>query len=146
MPADALATLGARASIGMVLTPPTPKPEYSVSGIRRVRRGCDNLTINQHRFRYHSSVKQSAIYPFGKKVINFDLLRNIKGQICWWWYRTPLLWRHNGRDGVSSHQPRDCLLNRLFRRKIKENIKAPRHWPLCGEFTGDRWIPCTNGQ
>ena len=26
------------------------------------------------------------------------------------------------------------------------NIKAPRHWPLCGEFTGDRWIPRTNGQ
>ena len=24
---------------------------------------------------------------------------------------------------------------------LKENIKAPRHWPLCGEFTGDRWIP-----
>ena len=21
-----------------------------------------------------------------------------------------------------------------------ENIKALRHWPLCGEFTGDRWI------
>ena len=19
--------------------------------------------------------------------------------------------------------------------------QAPRHWPLCGEFTGDRWIP-----
>ena len=29
---------------------------------------------------------------------------------------------------------------------IKENIKAPRRWPLCGEFTGDRWIPRTNGQ
>ena len=26
--------------------------------------------------------------------------------------------------------------------QIKENIKAPRHWPLCWEFTGDR----TNGQ
>ena len=25
--------------------------------------------------------------------------------------------------------------------QIKENIKAPRHWPLLGEFTGDRWIP-----
>ena len=24
--------------------------------------------------------------------------------------------------------------------QIKENIKAPRHWPLCGEITGDRWI------
>ena len=29
---------------------------------------------------------------------------------------------------------------------IKENIKAPRHWPLCVEFTGDRWIPRTKGQ
>ena len=28
----------------------------------------------------------------------------------------------------------------------EENIKAPRHWPLCGEFTGDRWIPRTYGQ
>ena len=27
-----------------------------------------------------------------------------------------------------------------------EKIKAPRHWPLCGEFTGDRWIPHINGQ
>ena len=30
--------------------------------------------------------------------------------------------------------------------QIKENIKAPRHCPLCGEFTGDRWIPRTKGQ
>ena len=30
--------------------------------------------------------------------------------------------------------------------QIKENIKARRHWPLCGEFTGDRWILRTNGQ
>ena len=27
------------------------------------------------------------------------------------------------------------------RRRSKENIKAPRHWSLWGEFTGDRWIP-----
>ena len=30
--------------------------------------------------------------------------------------------------------------------QLKENIKAPRHWPLCGEFTGDRWMPRTHGQ
>ena len=30
--------------------------------------------------------------------------------------------------------------------QIKENIKAPRHWPLWGEFIGDRWIPRTKGQ
>ena len=30
--------------------------------------------------------------------------------------------------------------------QIKENIKAPRHWPLWGEFTDDRWIPRAKGQ
>ena len=29
---------------------------------------------------------------------------------------------------------------------VDQNIKAPRHWPLCGEFTGDRLIPHTKGQ
>ena len=28
----------------------------------------------------------------------------------------------------------------------QRNIKAQRYWPLCGEFTGDRWIPRTKGQ
>ena len=47
-------------------------------------------------------------------------------------------------DGVSNHQPHDCLLKRLFRRRSKKKIKAPRHWPLCGEFTGDRkHVPCS---
>ena len=27
--------------------------------------------------------------------------------------------------------------------QIKENIEALRHWPLCREFTGHRWIPRT---
>ena len=30
--------------------------------------------------------------------------------------------------------------------QIKENIKAPRHLSLCGEFTGGRRIPRTNSQ
>ena len=119
-------------------------------------------------------------------------------------YRIALQWRHNGRDSVPNHQPRDCLFSRLIRQRskktsklrvssisilptlwlvweaflpsrqrctilhycddimsamasqitiqpfiqalIKENIKDPRHWPLCGEFTGDRWIPLHKGQ
>ena len=55
-----------------------------------------------------------------------------------------LEWHYNEHDGVSNHQPHDCLLNRLFRRRSRKKIKAPRHWPLCGEFTGDQWIPRTN--
>ena len=34
-----------------------------------------------------------------------------------------LLWRHNGRDGVSNHQPHDCLLNRLFMHRSKKTSK-----------------------
>ena len=37
--------------------------------------------------------------------------------------RVALLWRHNGRDSVSNHQPHDCLLNRLFRRRSKKTSK-----------------------
>ena len=38
-----------------------------------------------------------------------------------WMYA--LRWRQNGRDNVSNHQPRDCLLNRLFRRRSKKTSK-----------------------
>ena len=52
-------------------------------------------------------------------------------QCCWFygtgnilkWTRMPLQWRHNGHDGVSNNQLRDCLLNRLFRRKSKKTSK-----------------------
>ena len=35
----------------------------------------------------------------------------------------PLRWRHNERDSVSTPQPRDCLLSRLFRRRSKKTSK-----------------------
>ena len=37
--------------------------------------------------------------------------------------KVPLQWRHNGRDSVSNHQPHDCLLNRLFRRRSTKTSK-----------------------
>ena len=42
-----------------------------------------------------------------------------------------LLWRHNGRDSVSNHQPHDCLLKRLFGRRSKITSKL-RVTGLCG--------------
>ena len=35
----------------------------------------------------------------------------------------PLRGRHNGCDGVSNHQPHDCLLNLLFGRRSKKTSK-----------------------
>ena len=49
-----------------------------------------------------------------------------------------LQWRHNGRDSVSNHRPRDCFLNRLFRRRSKKTLQLRVRGTLCGEFTGDR--------
>ena len=48
-------------------------------------------------------------------------------------------WRPKSRESLLFVQP-------FVQVQIKENIKAPRHWPLWGEFTGDRWIPRTKGK
>ena len=55
-----------------------------------------------------------------------------------------LQWRRDEQDGVSIHWRLDGLIKRLFRQK--ENVKAPFHWPLWGEFFGDLWIPLTKVQ
>ena len=51
-----------------------------------------------------------------------------------------LQWRHNRRDGVSNHQPNDCLLNRLFGRRSRKTSKlrvtglCAGNSPMTGEF------------
>ena len=67
-----------------------------------------------------------------------DLSLNNK-QVCLY---LSLRWRHNGHDGVSNHQPHDCLPNRLFRPRSRKTSKLCVTG-LCEEFTGDRWIPRT---
>ena len=55
-----------------------------------------------------------------------------------------LQWRHNERDGVSNHQPHDCLLNRLLRRRPKKTPKfrvtglCEGNSPVTGEFPAQR--------
>ena len=41
-----------------------------------------------------------------------------------------LQWCHNGHDGIQNHQPHDFFTQLFIQAQIKENIKAPRHWPL----------------
>ena len=55
-----------------------------------------------------------------------------------------LQWRHNERDGISNHQPHDCLLNRLFRRRTKKTSKLrvtglfAWNSPVTGEFPAQK--------
>ena len=56
----------------------------------------------------------------------------------------PLQWRHNERDGVSNHQPHDCLLKRFFRRRSKKTSKlrvtglCEGNSPVTGKFPAQR--------
>ena len=61
-------------------------------------------------------------------LLQFDIFRD-----------STLHWRHNDHDGVS---PASRLFTQPFiQTQIKENTKASRHWPLCGEFTGAGEFP-----
>ena len=58
--------------------------------------------------------------------LRFWFIITMTSQWAWWRLRSPA--------------------SRLFtqpfiRAQIKENFKAPRHWPLCGEFTGTGEFP-----
>ena len=51
-------------------------------------------------------------------------------------------WRHNGWARWRLKSPAWRLFTQPFiRAQIKENTKAPRHWPLCREFTGAGEFP-----
>ena len=53
-------------------------------------------------------------------------------------------WRPYGRDGVSNHQPHDCLVNRLFGRRSKKASKlrvtglCEGNSPVTDEFPAQR--------
>ena len=74
---------------------------------------------------------------------------NLYWVLCWlcrlvgffWLFHNleSLQWHHNGRDGVSNHQPLDCLLNGLFRHrwktsKLRVTGFCARNSPVTGEF------------
>ena len=52
-----------------------------------------------------------------------------------------LQWHHNGHDSISNHQPHECLLNGLFRRRSKKTSKL-RVTGLCaGNSPGTAEFP-----
>ena len=122
-----------------------------------------NLPFRKHRLFWHTSQRKGYKYHnknFGQslkvtllKILVFCSLGTSNSRfrflrwhifmcILQWTVKQwlSLQWRHNGHDSVSNHQPHDCLLNRLFRRRSKKTSKL--------RVTGlwDRWIPRTNGQ
>ena len=90
-----------------------------------------HLVKHAHHF---VAIKQTVFTTY-RDVVNplVSLLLAITMTSQWAWWRL--------------RSPASRLFTQPFiRAQIKENIKAPRHWPLYGEFIGDRWIPRKNGQ
>ena len=77
----------------------------------------------------------AATYAF---IMRFPLIRS--GAVSSLVIALPLRWRHNGRDSVSNHEPRDQLRQHLI------NTKGPHNCPSGRESSGDRWIPRTKDQ
>ena len=56
----------------------------------------------------------------------------------------PFQWRYNEQDGVSNHQRRACLLNRLFRRRSRKTSRLrvtglfAENSPMAGESPAQR--------
>ena len=84
-----------------------------------------HMVVSQHLFRQwlwftrHEAITRDNVDP--DLCRHMASLRRYESAYCK--NRITLRWRHNGRDCVSNHQPYDCLLNRLFRRKSKKTSK-----------------------
>ena len=61
--------------------------------------------------------------------------------VSWPSYIYTLQWHHNGRGNVSNHQPHDCLLTRLLRRRSRKTSKLCVTGLCVGNSPGTGEIP-----
>ena len=106
---------------------------------RKYRNGIRRISLNQWLYKKEWTLKGFYIHMkhtvlWHAHVVGFwKLYLHITMTLKW------ARWRLKSPTSRLFTQP-------YVQANIKENIKAPRHWPLCREFTGDRWIPRTNDQ
>ena len=80
-----------------------------------------------------------SILRHGPLIWNYALVLAFI-QSCSRYVLAPLQWWHNDRNGVSNHQPHDCLLGRLSGRRSKKSSKlcvsglCAGNSPVTGEF------------
>ena len=67
-------------------------------------------------------IYSKSLKTYGNASLTYNtILQYI--MVAWDLFLQSLLWHHNGHDGVSNHEHRDCLLNRLFRRRSNRTSK-----------------------
>ena len=75
---------------------------------------------HQYALQSAKQVKNKSMSGEDSSIINYSIIQPYT-----------LQWRHNERDGVSNHQPQDCLLNRLFTaHQRKHQSSSSLAWPV----------------
>ena len=78
-----------------------------------------NFTYNAHDKHYLLQVcGHLRVAKDENEYVSFNLYRRFLKK-----FTGTLQWRHNERDGVSNHQPHDCLFTLLFRHRSKKTSK-----------------------
>ena len=85
------------------------------------------LNISWNLWKYTSHTKVPDLCP--KTKYSPPVASGVITMTSWW-----PRWRLKSPASRLFTQP-------FIQTEIKENIKAPRHWPLCGEFTGTGEFP-----
>ena len=99
---------------------------------------CLSVVTGWHLYTYSGGLVQPHVPSYGSGIYG-----GCAGVLCVWWV-VILQWRHNERGGFSNHQPHDCLLNCLFRRRSKKISKlcvpglCEGNSPVTGEFPAQR--------
>ena len=103
--------------------------------------------ISSRKESIHVSVTQTGDDFMYSKVIlmlKFEADEMVPMVIrCLWQEASHYMWHYNVIMGTVASQITTLLLSTqpFIQSQIKENIKAPCHWPLCGEFTGTGEFP-----
>ena len=112
---------------------------------------CKTINMSKRVAGIHTSVCQISYKCSG--LVRWCSLQFSFG-VCGGWVGVPdhgwslwgslpnaLHWRHNDRGGRFRSPASRLFTQSFIQAEIKENIKAPRYWPLCGELTGTGEFP-----
>ena len=87
----------------------------------------------------------SLLTCVGRNIFNRHMTHGILTAMSIVWSAiAKFQWRHNGRNGVSNHQPHNYLLNRLFKHRLKKTSKlrvtdlCEGNWPVTEELLTQR--------
>ena len=98
------------------------------TGIIDIKKFDNQMKVKPEKFQTFIFKKASEENDIEQNISGMMIKQTACGKSFGWvygWSVVPwsLQWRHNGHDSVSNHQPHDCLLNRLLRRRSKKTSK-----------------------